>query len=377
MTDPQALLDQAVARGDLPFAIGLVAGPGGVLWQGAAGAAQPGVPAGPGTVLRLFSMTKAVGAVAAAVLVERGGIGWDDPVGAALPAFDALPVLDGWDGDTPRLRPQRRRATLRHLVSHTSGAAYPTWNAELARLNADWRYPSPRGGRLLGLQLPLAFDPGTGWAYGTGLDWTGQLIEAVDGRRVDIFCRDEILDPLGMDETVFAVPDALLARLAGAWLRTDGETRPVAALPVQAPEFWGLGHCLTGTGQDYLRFLRMLLGGGTLDGVRVLAEASVAALLPAETGPLGPMRSTDPAASADVGRIGAAVSHSLLGNRLEVAIAGRRAAGAQSWAGLWNTHWWLDPARQRAGLFLTQLRPFWDARAMAAFEAFERAVHDL
>ncbi len=260
---------------------------------------------------------------------------------------------------------------------HTSGSAYEVWDAGIARFNADRRFPSSRSGLRRGLELPLAFDPGTGWAYGMGLDWAGLLIEAVDGRGIDVFCREEIFGPLGMAETVFAVPPALEARLAGAWLRTAAGLEPVAAVPVARPEFWGMGHCLVGTGADYLRFLRMLLGGGALGGVRLLSEAAVAALMAPQTGPLGPMPSTDPAASAEVWRIGAVVSHSLLGNRLEVAIPGRRAAGAQSWAGLYNTHWWLDPARGRAGLFLTQLRPFWDVLVMAAFEAWERAVHDL
>ena len=149
----------------------------------------------------------------------------------------------------------------------------------------------------------------------------------------------------------------------------------VDAPPVSHPEFWGLGHALTGTGPDYLRFLRMLLNRGTLDGARILSAPAVDALLAARTGPLGPMPSTKPATSATVVRFGPA-THSLLGVRTEAAIPGRRSAGAQGWAGLYNTHWWLDPGRARAGLFLTQCRPFFDPAVIAAFDAFERAVHD-
>lgn len=372
---PGRILERAVSDGDVPFAVGLVAGAGGTLWQGAAGEAASGRPAAPDTVLRLFSVTKAVGAVAAAILVERGRFGWDDPVGAAIPAFDALPVLDGWDGDAPRLRPQRTRATLAQLLTHTSGAAYDVWHPAIARFNADGRFPSPRSGARAGLGLPLAFDPGAGWAYGTGLDWAGLLIEAVDGRPPDVFVRDEILAPLGMADTEFEVPPALRARLADAWLRTGEGLRRLDAPPVSQPEFWGLGHALTGTGADVLRFLRMLLGGGSLDGARILSEPTVAALLAPRTGPLGPMTSMRPTVSADVIRLGPS-THGLLAVRTE-AIPGRRSAGAQGWAGLYNTHWWLDPARGRAGLFLTQLRPFWDPRAMRAFEAFEQSVYAL
>ncbi len=171
-------------------------------------------------------MTKAVGAVAAAILVERGRLAPDAPVGAALPAFDALPVLDGWDGDTPRLRPQRTRATLRQLLSHQSGAAYDTWNAEMQRYRRLTGLPSPSTGRRAALTMPLAFDPGHGWAYGTGLDWTGLLIEAVDGRRIDAFCREEIFAPLGMDDTGFALTAALPPALPPSASATEPASPP-------------------------------------------------------------------------------------------------------------------------------------------------------
>ena len=327
----------------MPFAIGLVAGPGGTLWQGAAGEAAPGVPAAPDTVLRLFSMTKAVGAVAAAILVERGAFGWDDPVGAAIPAFDALPG--------PRRLGRRHPAPA--PAAHPGDAApapHPRLGRRLRHLAPRDRplqrrppLSSPRSGRRRGLDLPLAFDPGTGWAYGTGLDWAGLLIEAVDGRPPDAFVRDEILAPLGMDETVFELPERIRDRLANAWVRTADGLQSIDAPPVSQPEFWGLGHALTGTGPDYLRFLRMLLSCGALDGTRVLSAVMVDALLAARTGPLGPMPSLNPAASATVIRFGPS-THSLLGVRTEAAIPGRRAAGAQGWGGLYNTHWWLDPA---------------------------------
>jgi len=380
LSHPQSVLDRAVADGALPFAVALVGSGDGPLWQGAAGNAAPGLPAGPDTVFRLFSMTKAIGAVAAMILVDRGRLTLDTPVGDAMPAFDALPVLDGWDGDTPRLRRQRTRATLRQLLSHTSGAAYDVWNGEIFRFNRLEIRPSPRTGLKAGLDLPLAFDPGMGWAYGTGLDWAGLLVEAVDGRPIDAFCPAEIFDPLGMDETVFEVPPDLMPHLAALRRRSPEGFEIVEAPPVSRPEFWGMGHALTGTGRDYLRFLRMILNGGTLDGQRVLSGATVVEMLANQLGErrLGPTPSYRPTASADVTRFGGVpTTHSLLGVRNEATIPGRRSAGSQGWAGLLNTHWWLDPARGRAGMMLTQCRPFWDARIMAVFEAVERAAHDL
>ncbi len=380
LPDPQEILDAAVALGDLPFATGLVGGPDGALWQGAAGEAAPGRPAAQDTVFQLFSMTKAVGAVAAAILVERGQAALDAPVGDAIPAFDALPVLDGWDGEAPRLRPQRTRATLRQLLSHRSGAAYDVWNGGMQRYRRLTGLPSPRSGRRAALAMPLAFDPGQGWAYGTGLDWTGQLIEAVDGRRIDAFCRDEIFAPLGMAETVFALTPALAPRLAAVRVREGAGFAIVEAPTLVEPEFHGLGHALIGTAPDYLRFLRMLLRGGELDGRRILSEAMVAELLANQIGArrLGVIPSVQPEASADVDFMpGAELTWSLLGLRNQADIPGRRAAGAQGWGGILNTHFWLDPARRRAGMLMTQLRPFADPRVTATLDAFERAAHGL
>ena len=111
----------------------------------------------------------------------------------------------------------------------------------------------------------LAWDPGTQFEYhNTNYAIAARLVEAVSGRPFDEFLETELFAPLGMDETVFAVPDRLVPRLAGAWLRTEAGLEPVAAVPASAPEFWGMGHCLVGTGADYVRFLRMLLGGGAL-----------------------------------------------------------------------------------------------------------------
>uniref|UniRef100_UPI00260B86C0 serine hydrolase domain-containing protein n=1 Tax=Amaricoccus sp. TaxID=1872485 RepID=UPI00260B86C0 len=323
---------------------------------------------------------KAVGAVAAAILVKRGRLELDAPVGDAIPAFDALPVLDGWDGDTPRLRPQRTRATLRHLLTHRSGAAYDSWNADMLRYRRITGLPSVRTGRLAALELPLAFDPGEGWAYGMGLDWTGLLVQAVDGRRIDAFCREEILAPLGMTETDFALAPALAPRLAALRVRDGAGFAVVPAPTLVDPEFHGLGHGLIGTAPDYLRFLRMLLRGGELDGRRLLAPATVAGLLANQLGTrrLGIFATAQPAVSADVDfGLGSDLTWSLLGLRSEAPVPGRRAAGAQGWGGSMNTLYWLDPARGRAGMLMTQSRPYADPRVMAVLDAFERAVHGL
>ncbi len=124
----------------------------------------------------------------------------------------------------------------------------------------------------------------------------------------------------------------------------------------------------------------MLLRGGELDGRRFLTEATVAELLRNQIGPrrLGVLPSFQAAASSDVDfRLGPNLTWSLLGLRNEAPVPGRRAAGAQGWGGVLNTLYWLDPTRRRAGVLMTQMRPFTDARATVTLDAFERAAHGL
>lgn len=379
MRQLQGILDEAVAAGDAPFLVGMAASGGGVLWQGAAGTAAPGRAAGPDTVLRIFSMTKAIGATAAMILLERGQIALDTPVTEILPDFAAVGVLEGWDGDTPRLRAPRRPVTLRHLASHSSGLEYETWNPKVADWLARSGHPPMRSGRRQALFYPLMSDPGTRWGYGIGIDWLGRVVEAVAGQPIDAFLRTELFDPLGMHDTDVVLRPDMAPRLAAAQARTaGGGFTPLTLPPPEAPEMHAMGHCLLSTAADYMRFLRMLLGRGRLDGVQLLAPETVAVMLQNHIGALrvGPMHSVNPRNSADVALFpGIPKTHSLAFLRVEADVPGMRRAGAQGWAGLLNTHCWIDPAADRAGLFLTQTLPFAEPRVMAAFARFERALY--
>lgn len=378
--DPRRdVLETAVAQGDAPFLIGSVADASGVIFAAGAGEAKPGVAAGPDTLLRIFSMTKAVAAVAAMILSERGQLDLDAPVTAYRPEFGRKEVLDGWDGETPRLRAPRSVATVRQLATHTSGLAYTHWNAEMTRYRAATGMPAMASGTMASLNYPLAGDPGEAWRYGTGMDWLGLVIETVSGRPIDAFCAAEIFGPLGMGSTVFDLDAGLRARLALAWSRApDGGFAPLEIGPPPATEFRGMGAALYSTVADYLRFVRLFLGGGAVEGTRVLSEASVAAMLANQIGALrvGPMISAAPRISADVTFFpGVALSHSLVGPRVEADVPGMRRAGATGWAGLLNLQWWVDPRAGRAAVLATQTLPFMEPRFASTFAAFERAVY--
>jgi len=372
MTGLGPILEAMVARGALPFAVGMIADGTGI-HAAAAG------DAGSDRLFRLFSMTKAVGAVAAAILAERGLLDLDAPVTAYLPEFAQVAVLDGWDGETPRLRRPARPATVRQLATHTAGFAYSHWNADMRRYRRATGLPAMGSGARAALFYPLAADPGAAWHYGIGPDWLGRVIAQAAGRTIEDVCATAIFAPLGMTDTLFDLDPARAARLVPAFARApDGGFTPLAIAPPERPDVRGMGDALYGTPRDYLRFLQMLLGGGMLEGTRVLAPASVAALLANQTGTLqiAPMRSTTSRISADVDFFPAVPkSHSLAALRVEADVPDMRRAGAQGWAGILNTHYWIDPAAGIAAVFMTQMLPFMDPAVAAARQDFERAVY--
>jgi methyl acetate hydrolase len=378
LTDLNAILSKAVAARHLPFAVAMTGNAAGTIYSGAAGNAAVGQVAGEDTVFRIFSMSKAVCGVAAAILIERGKLSLDTPVGDILPDFDTLQVIDGFDGDTPRMRAPKTRATVRHLATHTSGLEYEFWNADVARAIAATGHPGMLTGLRAALNYPMASDPGTRWGYGMSTDWLTLVVQAVDGRRIDAFCQQEIFDPLAMPNTSFEVSPAQAAHLSGVSIRgADGAFADFALAPPANPEVYGMGHALYSTAPDYLRFLRMVLNKGTLDGQRVLSDINALTADQMRGLQFRKMTTALPPITADVDlHPGSRRTHGLGFLRHEDDIAGRRSAGSLSWAGVLNTHYWIDPARDLAAVFMTQALPFCDPAIMQVFDQFETAAYE-
>ena len=375
----QKTLDEAVAKNQVPFVVGMTGNAAGVTFSGAAGEAAPGRAAAADTVFRIFSMTKALGSTAAMILIDRGEMDFDTPVESVLPEFAEMRVVEGWDGDTPRLRAPKVKATARHLATHTSGLEYEFWRAEPAEYLARTGHPSVLSGLKASMFYPMTTDPGTRWGYGPSIDWLGLMVEKISGQRIDAFLKANVFDPLGMADTDVEVRPHMASRLAGVKARgEDGRFGDFELAPPSNPEVYGMGHALYSTPQDYLRFLRMLLNRGALDGQRVLSEAGVARMLENHMGPLTfeKMVTVAPPITADFDPFeGTTKTHSFGFMRNEQDIPGRRRAGSQSWAGVLNTHYWFDPTADVAGLIMTQSLPFVEPPFMAAYDAFERSAY--
>jgi CubicO group peptidase (beta-lactamase class C family) len=360
-------LKSAVARGDVPGVIAAAATDKGVIFEGAAGALELD------SVIWIASMTKAVTGAAAMQLVERGKLSLDEPAAKVVPEIANKQVLlsIGDDG-TIKTRPPRRPITLRHLLTHTSGMGYDTWDAKIAHYVKVTGIPKPASRQVLA--TPLLFDPGEHWEYSISIDWAGLMVEAVSGMRLDRYLKDNILEPLGMADTGFRITPTMRPRKAAVHVRKEGGGFTATDHELdQDPEVFMGGGALYSTVGDYLKFTRALLAGGG----GVLKPATVAAMFKnsMNEGVLcRPLKTQLPGRSTDMNFVdGMQWGLSFMIN--PAAFPGRRASGSLAWGGLANSYYWIDPASGVTGVWATQLLPFYDARAVAAFEAFERAVY--
>jgi methyl acetate hydrolase len=326
-------------------------------------------------------MTKAVTSVAAMQLVEQGKLQLDHPIGNVLPELAAPQVLEGFDDSgAPRLRPAKRPITLRHLLTHTAGFGYEVWDLDLVRYVKASGIPSTGTAKLASLRLPLVFDPGERWEYGINIDWVGRAVEAVSGRPLEVYFREHILGPLGMTDTDYLISSAQQSRLVSAHQRKpDGSLEPIPVTDPPWREFWSGGGGLYSTGRDYLVFLQMLLHQGRFNGAQLLRPETVALMGQNQIGDItaGIMKTANPQRSNDVDFFPGIPCKWGLGYMINTqpGPAGR-SANSLTWAGIYNTYYWLDPQKRVAGVILTQILPFADHQAVKLYGEFERGVYD-
>lgn len=381
ISDIDAMLRTATNAGEIPGVVALAATDRGILYEGAFGRRRLGGGAAMtrDTVFRVASMVKLITSVAALQLVEQNKLVLDAAVPDIDPAIGSPQVLEGFDDKgLPLLRPARQPITLRHLLTHTSGLAYRLWDARAVRYAAAIdKLPAAR--RKEAPRSALMFDPGEGWRYGTSIDWVGRIVASVSGVSLDVYFRDHILDPLGMKDTAFVISPRQREREASVHRRG-----PSGALTAEPMEAVPGGHSFSGgggiysSGPDYLTLIRALLRGGELDGVRILRTETVALMGQNQIGnvDVAVLKTTNPALSNDVDLCPGTGLKWGFGHMINMqAIAGGRSAGSLTWGGLLNTYYWIDPDRRIAAVFMTQVLPFADTRALRLYRQFERGIY--
>ncbi len=377
-----AAFHQAVESKAMPGIAAVAATDKGVVYEGAFGKRELGkdAPMTLDTVAWIASMTKAITATAAMQLVEQGKLDLERPASETLPTLASAKVLEGFDAaGKPRLRPAKHPITLRHLLTHTAGFAYEIWEPSIAQYQQVTGTPGITTCANAALTTPLLFDPGDRWDYGINIDWVGKMVEAVSGQTLDRYFQEHIFGPLGMSDTAFKIGAAQRARLAKIHQRDDkGALAPVDLEIPQDPEFHMGGGGLYSTAGDYLTFALMIMQGGSLKGAQVLRPETAALMAQNHIGPLeiGVLKTAIPSLSNDVELFPGMSKKwglSFLINTQQAPTG--RSAGSLAWAGLANTYFWIDRTKRVAGVFLSQVLPFYDHTAIDLFGKFEAEVY--
>ena len=291
---------------EIPGVVAMAATGNDVIYQGAVGKRDLGKDDAMTTdsVFWIASMTKAITTAAGMQLVEQGKLSLDEPIGKLLPDLASPQVLEGFDASgEPKLRPAKKPITLRQLMTHTAGFAYDMWNGDLGKYLEKTATPGIISCQNAALKTPVMTDPGTRWEYGTNIDFVGKAVEAVSGKKLDVYLRENMFAPLGMNDTGFKITDAMRKRLVGMHARgPDGALAPMPFELEQAPEFHMGGGGLYGTAADYIKFTQMILNKGRGNGNQVLKPETVAQMGQNNIGELtmGRMPTALPAYTNDV-----------------------------------------------------------------------------
>jgi len=315
-------------------------------------------------IAQIYSMTKPVTGVALMQLWEQGKFGLDDPLSRYLPAFESMQVYVEKDAaGQPVYRAASRPITVRDVMRHTAGFAYgagPT-PAHDAYVKADplalTNDLTEMGKRLA--KLPLLFDPGARWSYSAAVDVQALLVETLSGQTFADYVRQHVFEPLRMRETAWRQPDERLPRLASMYRVKDGalarDTDAAArTLNFRDNRLTGGGFGLASTVDDYMRFARMLLNGGELDGVRILKPSTVRLM---STDQLDP-RITERNFLPGKGSVGFGMDFAVRVSPPQKPQENRGAVGEFFWDGAASTLFWVDPANHLAAVFFTQKMPF-------------------
>ncbi len=363
------LLERYVAPGRLPCAQVLVHRRGRTVWSSVQGRAdlERGRPLEPDALVRIYSMTKPLTSIAFMMLVEEGRAALDDPVARYIPAWEGLGVYVAERDDGFMTRRPDRPMLVVDLMRHTSGLTYgfqqrtPVDAAYRARDIGVIEGKRPLDEMIAELAaLPLEFSPGEAWNYSVSTDVLGHLVGVIAGEPFETFLKRRVIDPLGMTDTDFQVATDEAGRLAACYAATpDGGLRladdPATSSLHAPPVFVSGGGGLVSTAADYLRFCRMLLNGGELDGQRLVGPKTLKLMgsnhLPGGRD-LGSMSQSLFSEATNEG-VGFGLGFATTLDPAKTLLPG--SAGDMYWGGAAGTYFWVDPAEDLAVVFVTQL----------------------
>lgn len=341
-------------------------------------------PMRPDTLVRLWSVTKVITAVAVMICYERGEFVLDQPVADVIPAFKSTPVYAGMDGDNPRLVDQQHPLTIRQLLTHSGGiasgfggATEPPEATMRATIEGLRKTISPLADVVEGIaQVPLVAQPNTLWRYGASYEVLARLVEIVSGQRYADFLKAHVLEPLGMADTSYVVSQAQLDRFSAFYTTAGDKGLRVIEAPDRSihyvpdgripPNAWTPGgYGLVSTAPDLQKLGQMLLNRGTLNGTRILAPSTVDLMTINHL----------PPALIPYGFTGArpiyGYGHGLgVHTLMDPGLAGTPCAKGEYWKdGGSGTLLWVDPHYELVGTVCYQLDPFWIYPVFAAVKA--------
>jgi methyl acetate hydrolase len=326
-----------------------------------------------GTIFRIASMTKPVTSVGVMMLYEQGKLRLDDPAGNYVPALKGREVIAAFNEKdaTYTTRPAKEEIRIRHLLTNTSGLAYPfTSYTVLGIQEKTGRDP---------LDMPLLFDPGTKWNYSPSTAVLGQIVEKLSGQSLEEFDQARIFRPLGMIDTSYQLAPEKSGRLVTVHQREATGLVESPNAPTYTPSVRGDGGLLS-TAMDYSAFMQMFLNEGSWHGTRLLKPESIRLMISNQIGSVVvekmpaamPMRS-------DAFPFGAGKDKFGFGFQITMTDgtpAHERSAGSYTWAGINNTHFWVDPKNGIGVVYLTQVLPFYNATSMDVMKRFEKLIYE-
>jgi CubicO group peptidase (beta-lactamase class C family) len=351
----------------IPGTVAMVARKGKIVYSTAVGTSGIGTQdMKKDDIFRLASMTKPIVTTALMILIEEGKCLLEDPVSKYIPEFKNPVVLKELNAkdSTFTTEPSPTEITIRHLLTHTSGIGYGFTNPKISGVvygkaklfDGSTLEPFTIGEKMKILaKQPLLHAPGTKWTYGLGIDVIGYVVEVVSGKNLSDFCEERILKPLDMKDTHFYFPESAETRTARLYTELPNgtvlnvsefsQTKTLNYATRGAKTYFSGGSGMSGTAEDYMKFMQMILNGGVYNGNRILSRKSIESMSNNQIGDLS------------ISPTGAKFG---LGFSIETPQSSYHKLGSPgrlAWGGFFNTTFWIDPKEQIIAVLMTQIYP--------------------